>query len=109
MARIIQRFEIRLTNLNPTIGSEMQKTRPCLVISNTSMILSLDNVIIVPLTSTIKAYPIRVPSTFLWISGEIALDHIRAVDKSRLIKKIGELDEETSQEVCDLLQEMFAY
>jgi len=104
----IQRFEIYLVKLNPTIGSEIQKTRPCVVISPDEMNI-LKTVIIAPLTSKGFDFIFRPKINFQEKDGLILLDQIRAVDKSRLIKKIGKLEKETAETVSSTLVEMFRY
>lgn len=88
---VAKQYEIYLTDLNPTKGAEMQKVRPCVIISPDEMNKHLRTVQIAPLTSTGKSYPWRVDVSLNKKSGKIALDHIRSIDKSRLIKKSGEL------------------
>ena len=102
-----QRFEVWLVNLDPTQGSEINKTRPCVVISPDELNRYLRTVIIAALTSTARSYPSRVDCQFQGKAGQIALDHIRSVDKSRLIRKLGVLDAATAQDVCDRLVELF--
>ena len=102
----INRFEIYLVKLNPTIGSEIQKTRPCIVISPNEMNM-LKTVIIAPLTSKGFDFIFRPKINFQEKDGLILLDQIRAVDKSRLVKKIGTIEEETAKTVSSTLVEMF--
>ncbi len=104
----INRFEIWLINLDPTIGKEIKKTRPCIIISPNEM-KSLHTVIIAPLTSKGFNFPMRIKIKFQNKNGLILLDQIRAVDKQRLIKKIGNLTTEKSKEVSNLLIEIFSY
>lgn len=105
---VVKRFEIWLVGLDPTKGSEITKTRPCVIISPDSANKYLNTVIVAPLTHTQKNYPTRVKCSFENQEGQIVLDQIRAIDKSsRLIKKVGELDEFTSSMVCKILEEMF--
>lgn len=105
---VMERFDIWLVNLDPTIGSEIKKTRPAVVISP-SELLGLNTVIVAPLTSKGFPYPSRMEITFQGKKGLILLDQIRSVDKVRLIKKIGELEREKAQAVSNLLVEMFRY
>lgn len=109
MAAIPQRFEIWLINLDPTIGSEIRKTRPCLIVSPKEMNNHLATLIIAPLTSTLKGWPMRVATTFEGQKGEVALDQIRTIDRHRLIKRLGVLTPRTSQKISEKLVEMFAY
>ena len=104
----INRFEIYLVKLNPTIGSEIQKTRPCIVVSPDEMNM-LKTVIIAPLTSKGFDFIFRPKINFQEKEGLILLDQIRAVDKSRLIKKIGTIEKETAKKVSLTLVEMFRY
>ena len=103
-----RRFSVFLVNLDPTLGSEMKKTRPCVVVSPDEMNRHLSTVIIAPLTSTIRGYASRVSCVFDNRSGEIALDQVRAVDKYRLIKMMGKIQDSESQQVLAVLQVMFA-
>ncbi|WP_216092671.1 type II toxin-antitoxin system PemK/MazF family toxin [Candidatus Marithrix sp. Canyon 246] len=105
---IVNRFDIWLVQLDPTIGTEIQKTRPCVVISPDEM-AALSTVIVAPMTTQGFNFPMRVPCTFQGKQGLILLDQIRAVDKTRLIVKKGNLSQMTQLAVCDCLQEMFAY
>ncbi len=104
----IKRFDVFLISLDPTQGSELKKTRPCLVISPNEMNDFIRTVIIAPLTSTSKLYPTRIPVLFDKKQGYVVLDQIRTVDKSRLIKKMGNIDEEYKKDILDILQEMFS-
>lgn len=106
---VVKRFEVWLINLDPTVGSEIKKSRPCLIVSPEAINKHLNTIIAAPMTSTKKTYPTRVACTFQKTDGEIVLDQIRTVDKKRLIKKLGSLDAVTNNLVCDLLQEMFEY
>src|SRR5579871_2312342 len=106
MGMAINRFEIHLVNLDPTIGSEIKKTRPCAVISPDEINHHLRTVIIAPLTTAGRAYPSRVPCRFKGKDGQVVLDQIRTVDKSRLIQKLGKLNGATTAAVLDVLQEM---
>ena len=104
----IQRFEVWLVNLNPTKGREINKTRPCIVISPDE-ILALSTVLMAPMTTKGFDYPCRVPCTFKGKKGLILLDQIRAIDKSRLVKKLGSIDPGTQVKLCSSLQELFAH
>lgn len=103
-----QQFSIYLISLDPTLGSEMQKTRPCVIISPNEMNKYLSTVIIAPMTTVIRDYPTRIKLTFDQKQGQIVLDQIRAVDRNRLIRKIGNLDEDISNQVSDLLIKIFS-
>ena len=102
------RFEVYYINLNPTQGSEINKIRPCVIISPDEMNRNLNTVIVAPLTSTLKAYPVRVNCTVANKKGQIALDHIRSVDKARLGNKIADLDTNAQKKVIQVLSEMFS-
>lgn len=104
---MVKQFEVYLINLDPTTGSEIKKTRPCVVISPNEM-HALNTVIIAPMTSSCKLYPTRIPVFFEKKEGYIVLDQIRTVDKSRLIKMLGTIGKETAHNVLKTLQEMFA-
>jgi mRNA interferase MazF len=105
----VQRFEVWLINLDPTQGSEINKTRPCVVLSPDEMNRHLRTVTIAALTSTRRDYPSRVDCTFQSKEGQVALDHIRSVDKTRLMRRLGTLSKVTAQAVCERLQELFQY
>lgn len=104
---MVKQFEVYLINLDPTTGSEIQKTRPCVIISPNEM-HGLNTVIIAPMTSTCKVYPTRIPVSFENKEGYIVLDQIRTVDKSRLVKLLGKIENEIARKVLALLQEMFS-
>jgi len=104
----VRRFEVHLISLDPTKGSEIRKTRPCVIISPDEMNKHISTIIIAPMTSTIKNYPTRVTTTFQGKKGQIVLDQIRTVDKSRLIKKLGSISKSAEEKVLSVLQEMFA-
>lgn len=104
----IRRFEVFLVSLNPTIGSEIQKTRPCVVISPDEMNRYINTVIIAPMTSTLKPYPTRINTTFQGKKGQIVLDQIRTVDKMRLVKRLGSINEATRNNVFSVLSELFS-
>ena len=103
----IKRFDVYLVNLDPTFGTEIKKTRPCIVISPDEMNNSLSTVLIAPMTTTLRNYPTRVKINFQATEGEIVLDQIRAIDKKRLVKKLGKTPSHTADEVLKILQEMF--
>lgn len=105
----IKRFDLFWVELRPTIGSEISKIRPCVIISPDVSNKHLNTIIIAPLTSTIRKYPTRIICKIKNKTGEIALDQIRTVDKSRLTKKIGEIDTKTAKAICDLLITFFEY
>ena len=106
---VVKRFDVYLINLDPTIGSEIQKTRPCVIISPDEMNRHIRTVIIAPMTSTKKEYPTRIACRFKKTDGQIVLDQIRTVDKKRLVKKLGMIDPKAQQEVVAVLQKLFAF
>jgi len=105
----VQRFEVWLVNLDPTQGGEINKTRPWVVLSPDEMNRYLRTVTIAALTNSRRDYPSRVDCTFQDKESQVALDHIRSVDKTRLVRRLGVLPEAATQEVCNRLQEMFQY
>lgn len=107
--RNIKRFDIWYVSLDPTIGKEIAKSRPCVVISPNEMNKYLDTVIVAPITHTIKSYPSRLLCNMKEEKGEIVIDQIRAVDKIRFIKKVGTLNEMNAILLLDKLQEIFSY
>ena len=109
MAMVVKRFDVYLVNLDPTIGSEIKKTRPSLVISPDEMNSNIRTVIIAPMTSTKKDYPTRVSCTFRRKQGQIVLDQVRTIDKARLIKKLGTIDSKAQLDVISTLQKLFAF
>jgi mRNA interferase MazF len=109
MEMVMKRFDVYLTNLDPTVGSEIQKTRPCLVISPDEMNRNIRTVIIAPMTSTHKDYPTRVSCTFKKRQGQIVLDQIRTIDKTRLIKKLGTIGSRAQLDVFSILQRLFTF
>ncbi len=104
----VNRFEVYLVNLDPTLGSEIKKTRPCLVVSPDEMNHHIRTVIVAPMTTKGRPYPTRIPCRFQGKAGQVVLDQIRTVDRVRLVKRLGRLDAKTSAIVLDVLQEMFA-
>jgi mRNA interferase MazF len=105
---VVSRFDVYLVHLDPTTGHEIRKTRPCLVISPDEMNLHLGTVIVAPMTTKGRDYPTRVPVRFQKKTGQIVLDQIRTIDKSKLVKRLGKIDELTIRRVLKLLAEMFA-
>ncbi|NBQ68084.1 MAG: type II toxin-antitoxin system PemK/MazF family toxin [Nitrosomonadaceae bacterium] len=104
----VSRFQVWLVQLDPTQGSEINKTRPCVVISPDEL-SALSTVLMAPMTSRGFEFPCRVTCSFKEKQGLVLLDQIRAVDKTRLVSKLGVIDEATQIELCQRLQEMFAY
>ncbi len=108
MVRSPQRDEVWLVSLDPTEGSEIQKTRPCLVVSPDEMNRFLRTVIIAPMTTVERLYPTRVSVVFRNKRGQVALDQVRAVDRTRLLKRLGTVAPKAGQAVSAVLVEMFA-
>jgi mRNA interferase MazF len=108
VSRYPQRDEVWLVTLDPTQGVEIQKTRPCLVISPDEMNEHLRTVIIAPMTTVMRPYPTRVPVRFQAKRGQVVLDQIRAVDRQRLVRKLGTISASTAQTVSARLLEMFS-
>lgn len=108
MAVVVSRFEVHLVRLDPTVGREIRKTRPCLIISPDEMNRHIDTVIVAPMTTHGRAYPTRVPARFQGKAGQIVLDQIRTVDKLRLNRKLGRVNKGTSDRVLATLAELFA-
>lgn len=106
---VMKQFEVWTVELNPTKGSEINKTRPCLIISPNNMNKLLNTIIVAPLTHAHKNYPTRINCSFKGEEGQVVLDQIRSVDKIRLVKKMGRFDSETSKNVCTILQVMFQF
>ena len=108
MGMVVKRFEVYLVNLDPTVGCEIKKTRPCLVISPDEMNRHINTVIIAPMTTKGHAYPTRVSCRFQNKNGQIVLDQIRTVDKVRLVKLLGEINLSIQKDILAILAEMFA-
>jgi mRNA interferase MazF len=108
VAVVVRRFDVYLVSLDPTVGREIQKARPCLIISPDEMNRYIGTVIIAPMTTKGRGYPTRVACTFQGKRGQVVLDQIRTVDKSRLITRLGRIDGQTQTAVLSVLSEMFA-
>ena len=108
MAMVVRRFEVYLVSLDPTMGSEIQKTRPCLIISPDEMNRYIATVIVAPMTTKGKDYPTRVSCSFKGKRGQVVLDQIRTVDKSRLVQKLGVISREAQSKVLSIIAEIFA-
>ena len=106
---VVNRFDVYLINLAPTVGSETRKTRPCLIISPDEMNKHIRTVIVAPMTTAGKDYPTRIQCKFKRKKGQIVLDQIRTIDKTRLIKKLGAIDPNSQIEVIAVLQRLFAF
>ena len=105
---VTSRFDVFLISLDPTRGSEIRKTRPCLVISPNEMNVHIRTVIVAPMTTKGRSYPTRVSCTFQGKRGQVILDQIRTVDTSRLVRRLGTISKATQTKVLDTLQEIFA-
>jgi mRNA interferase MazF len=105
----VARGDVHLVGLDPTLGSEIKKTRPCLIVSPDELNQHLRTVIVAPMTTGGQAYPWRVACRFQNRSGFVALDQLRTVDSERLVKRLGRLSAATTSDVLDTLQEMFAH
>jgi mRNA interferase MazF len=105
---VIKRFEVYLINLDPTVGSEIKKTRPCLIVSPDEMNRYIATVIVAPMTTKGRDYPTRVPCQFGGKAGQIVLDQIRTIDKTRLVKLLGRISAPAQKQVLAVLAEMFA-
>lgn len=103
----VKRFDVCLVTLDPTVGHEIKKTRPCLVISPDEMNRYIRTVIVAPMTTKGKKYPTRISCTFQKKKGQIVLDQIRTVDKKRFVKKLGKISSKAQNETLSVLQEMF--
>ncbi len=106
---MVKRGEVYLINLDPTIGSEIQKTRPCVIVSPDEMNKYIRTVIIAPMTTKIRSYKSRITVEFNDKQAQIMLDQHRTIDKQRLINKLGNLSTKNIKQVLYLLQEMFTY
>jgi len=104
---VVKRFEVYLVDLNPTRGSEIFKVRPAIVVSPDEMNRHLQTVIIAPMTTKTRDFPSRIACQFAGKSGQIALDQIRSVDKTRLVKKMGKIDIVFGRQALEVLQVMF--
>jgi len=105
---VVKRFDVYLINLDPTVGGEIRKTRPCLVISPDEMNRFIKTVIVAPMTTKGTSYPTRVACKFQGKLGQIVLDQLRTVDKTRLVHRLGKVGKHTEAEVLSVLSEMFA-
>jgi len=104
----VKRFDVYLVNLDPTVGHEIKKSRPCLVISPDEMNRYISTVIVAPMTTKGRDYPTRVPCTFQGKEGQVVIDQIRTIDKIRLIKRLGKIDSQTQADVFSVLSELFS-
>lgn len=105
---VVRRFDVFLVALDPTVGREIKKTRPALVISPDEMNEPLSTFIIAPMTTKGTRYPTRIACRFQGKEGQIVLDQIRTIDRSRLVRRLGRISPSTQREVLNALAEMFA-
>jgi mRNA interferase MazF len=105
---VVKRFDVYLVNLDPVVNGKARTSRPCVVVSPDEMNRFLTTVIVAPLTSRHKEFPTRVPINFKFKPGQIALEQLRTVDATRLIKPLGKLGDKTREEVVKILGEMFS-
>jgi len=104
----VDRFDIYLVVLDPAAGSEIQKKRPCLVVSPDEMNHHIGTVIVAPMTTKGRPYPTRVPCRFEGLEGQVVLDQLRTVDKARLVRRLGRIADVAQEAVLATLAEMFA-
>ena len=105
---MVKRFEVYLVSLDPSVGREMKKTRPCVVVSPDEM-HALNTAIVAPMTTKTRSYPTRIPTTFNNKAGYIALDQIRNVDIARFVQFLGTIDKKSGMEMLRVLREMFEW
>jgi len=103
---VIKQYDIFLISLDPTIGHEIKKVRPCVVISPNEMNNNISTIIIAPMTTRSHCYPTRIPIKFEDKKGWVVLDQIRALDRKRFVKKLGKLNKEIILKVKKIIQEM---
>jgi mRNA interferase MazF len=103
----VKQYHIVLVNLDPTLGSEIQKTRPCVIVSPNEMNENLSTIVIAPMTSTSRKYPTRINVKHNNQEGWVVIDQIRTIDKIRIVKKVGELTEKEIRECKRVIRETF--
>jgi len=108
MGVVVSRFDVFMINLDPTIGREIKKARPCLVVSPNELNHYIGTVIIAPMTTKGRNYPTRIVCRFKGKRGQVVLDQLRTVDKVRLVRKLGRIEPKIQQTVLAVLQEMFS-
>jgi mRNA interferase MazF len=104
----VSRFDVFLVNLDPTVGSEIRKSRPCVVVSPDEMNRHVRTVVVAPLTTAGRPYPSRVPVCFAGKRGQVVIDQLRTVDKARLAKRLGALEPPEAAAILDVVREFFA-
>jgi mRNA interferase MazF len=105
---VVKRFDVYLVNLDPMLGSEIRKTRPCLILSPDEMNRHIATVIVAPMTTQGRSYPTRVACRFQGKDGQIVLDQLRTVDKVRLVRRLGRVSKSAQKAVLTTLAEIFA-
>ena len=105
---VAQRFDVYLVNLDPTTGSEIRKTRPCVIVSPNEMNRYLHTVIVAPMTTKGHSYPSRIACKFGGKQGQIVLDQMRTIDRTRLVKRLGKISSAVQAQVLATLAELFA-
>ena len=105
---VARRFDVFLVNLDPTVGSKIRKTRPCLIVSPDEMNRHIATVIVAPMTTKGRPYPTRVACQFQGKRGQVVLDQLRTVDKHRLVRRLGRLSAAAQKRVLAALAELFA-
>ena len=105
---MVARFEVQLVNVDPTVGREIKKTRPCMIVSPDEMNRNIGTVIIAPMTTKGRPYPTRISLRFQSKDGQIVLDQLRTIDKSRLVKKLGAIPTPVQTAVLNALASLFA-
>ena len=103
----IEQYDVVLVNLNPTIGNEIRKTRPCVVISPNELNRNLNTVVVAPMTTNLKNYPTRVKVNFEGKKGRIAIDQIRTIDSRRVVKTLGKLKTNVSNNVKEIIRQTY--
>ena len=103
---VINQYDVFVVALNPAVGHEIKKSRPCAIISPDELNQYMGTVIIAPMTTKSHPYPTRVPVTFARTPGWVALDQIRAIDQRRLVKRLGKLEAKTIASIKSVIQEM---
>ena len=105
---VVKRFDVFLIALDPTMGSEIKKTRPCLVISPDEMNAYISTVIVAPMTTKARSYPTRVSCRFRGKAGQVVLDQLRTVDRVRLVRRLSRVSDAVQAQILSALTEMFA-
>jgi len=104
---VVKRFEVLLAPLDPSLGSELRKTRPCVIVSPNETNRHLNTIVVVPLTTAEHSYAFRLDLEFLDRKAQAAVDQVRVLDKNRLLTRVGELDEETGQQLLSKIRVYF--